>query len=316
MNYLKPLALVIFLYVMAFVVWWIVLLTRLENENHQLQQNIHLLAQNSYEQSTTDADLMEENQRAVFMIISEGLVFLAILFISFWYLFKTINKEERLNRLQHNFLLATTHELKTPLATTKLNLQTLTKPALPEDKKSILIENSLHEMERLNQLVNNILISSKLEDGAEKVTIEPINLSEFLEQYAMDHKDTRLHFNIAENTWLHGDRDALIIIVNNLISNALKYSNADDDVIVECLVVKDTPVIRVVDCGVGIPKNERKEIFKRFYRVGNEKTRKTSGTGLGLFLSKQLIQLMHGQIEVQSNEPRGSIFEVKFPKFK
>jgi signal transduction histidine kinase len=103
-------------------------------------------------------------------------------------------------------------------------------------------------------------------------------------------------------------------VVYNLIENAIKYSPPETPLAIKLTSENGLAVLRVADEGYGIPELERKKIFKKFYRVGNEDTRRTKGTGLGLYIVERIVALHGGRIHVMPNQPRGTVFEIKFPK--
>jgi signal transduction histidine kinase len=232
------------------------------------------------------------------------------------FVFRATRRQLRLSQQQHNFMMAVTHELKTPIAVTQLNLETLQKRKLDEEKQQKLISNTLAEANRLNTLCNNILLASQLEAGVQRQEKSEINFSDLI---AGCVDDCLAHFpqrkiaeEIADGIYLFGDTLQLQMLVNNLLENAIKYSPADSVVCLSLSSGNQQIRLTVTDQGEGVPDNEKKRIFEKFYRSGNENTRRSKGTGLGLYLCRRIARNHGGQIGVSDNTPRGTIFAVTF----
>ena len=118
---------------------------------------------------------------------------------------------------------------------------------------------------------------------------------------------------IEKDIYIYGDRFSFSSVIYNLIENAIKYSAADAEITVALTGDEKNAYLSVKDTGIGIPGTEKSRIFERFYRIGTEETRKTKGTGLGLFIVKHVVEMHKGSIQVKNNSPKGSIFEVSIP---
>lgn len=213
-------------------------------------------------------------------------------------------------------MMAVTHELKTPIAVARLNLETLQKYTLDPEKQKKLIRTTLDETTRLNFLTNNILISSQLEGDRYKSDKEELDLSMLLKDCVQDFKkrfpDRQFTENIEADADVKGDPLLLQILINNLLENAIKYS-AKEGLIKAVLKKTDTGIkLQIIDEGHGIPDEEKKKVFTKFYRIGNEATRKAQGTGLGLYLCEKIARDHNADILVTNNEPKGSNFAVIF----
>lgn len=249
------------------------------------------------------------------MIIGEGAVFVLLLCVGVYRLHKAINEEAALHRQQKNFLLSVTHELKSPLASVKLYLQTILKRDLPPDKQREFLGNSLLDVERLHDLVENMLLATRIENRSYTFPKEKFDLSAMVEDNIRRARQNlqgkeRLHAAIEPGIYLHGDKFALSLAVSNLLENALKYAPADTRVEVELRRQGTKALLRVADRGQGIPAGEKEKIFDKFYRIGNEETRRTKGTGLGLFIVKQVLENHQAGIAVKDNRPSGTVFEI------
>jgi signal transduction histidine kinase len=251
------------------------------------------------------------------MIMGEGAVFLLIFITSAYYLQKTIKKERNLHEQQRNFLLSVTHELKSPLASIKLYLQTILKRDLEKEKRDSFLKNSLKDIERLDDLVENMLIATRIENRSYSFPKEHFNFSEVVGKVAerlQGHtcSSQTIRCKLDQDIYLTGDKFALSLVVSNLIENAVKYSPPCEEIRVELQQKSNIISFSVTDKGIGIKDDEKLRIFNKFYRVGSEDTRKTKGTGLGLYIVKQVLDIHHALIKVKNNRPAGSIFEITF----
>lgn len=284
----KPLVIFNFLIIYAFaqLVWWGVLLVKAEPQR-------------------------------MGMILGEAAVFFMIFMVGAYKLHKALNKERKLHTQQNNFLLSVTHELKSPLASIKLYLQTILKRDLDLQKQQYFIKNSLKDIERLDDLVENMLIATKIDNKSYSFPKEEFNFSELVEKIAERLKvhscsSQVISTDVQRNVKLKGDRFALTSVVTNLIENAVKYSPPCAEVLVKVFSNNGIVHFIVADQGIGISDPEKSRIFEKFYRVGSEDTRKTKGTGLGLFIVKQVLDKHQATIKVKNNHPSGTVFEVIF----
>lgn len=261
-------------------------------------------------------DRKERNRNLMF--IGEGIVFVALLFWGFITIFKGYREKDELNAMQSNFLMSVTHELKTPLASTKLMLQTMLRRKLEPQQSQKLVDNSLEEINRLDALIEKILLASRFENPHKHAQKRTINLSELckdtVERLGQSARlEGRLQSSIEENVNIQGDVALLVSVLTNLIENAGKYAPGEAPVRVVLRQQYKTAVVQVIDEGPGIADVDKKNIFKKFYRIGSEETRTAKGTGLGLFIVKNIIEDMGGTIQVRDNQPKGAIFEITLP---
>jgi K+-sensing histidine kinase KdpD len=255
-----------------------------------------------------------EVTKRVIMIIGEGLVFFIILLFGLWKIRSSIKKELQLSQRLTNFLLSVTHELKTPLAANKLYLQTIQKRNLEEEKRNDLMVKAIQENIRLELMIDNILNASRLENNALKPHKEKVDLSELLNQlidrFHKRHQSNLVSRDIQPEITAEIDVFFLETIVNNLIENAAKYAGPNTQIEVYLRKESSTVIFGVKDAGPGISKNERKDMFKKFYRIGNEETRMQKGSGLGLFIVAELVRIHNGKILYKENSPSGANFEI------
>lgn len=252
------------------------------------------------------------------MILGEGAVFLFLLGIGAYFIHASIKREDALRENQQNFLLSVTHELKSPLAAIKLSLQTIMRRELEKEQRSALINNSLKDVERLDDLVENMLLATKIESKTYSFPKEVFDFSELVTKIT-DRLQVHscgctqiIKANIEQDINIEGDKFALSSVVNNLVENAIKYSGECAEITVDLCQNDGRPKLVVADKGIGISDEEKMHIFDKFYRVGDENVRKSKGTGLGLFIVREVVQNHDAEINVKDNVPQGTIFEVIF----
>lgn len=293
---------------------------QLNSENIRLKTEINLLKGDTPEDVIANGTALNEKlHKRWLMISSEGAVFVFLLLLGGYQIRKTLKKETALAQQQKNFLLSVTHELKSPIASTKLQLQTLEKHDLDREKQKEIISNAISDTERLNNLVENILLAAKIENSVFSLHKEQFNLSEYITEglnqtiKSFNYKQ-KVVLSIEPNIQMMIDRTSFPSIILNLLENAVKYSPENSTITIGLKSVNGKTVLSVADEGVGISKEDKTNIFQKFYRVGNEEVRKTKGTGLGLFIVKYLAEQHNGTISVKDNSPKGSVFEVTFSR--
>lgn len=308
------------LYIIAALVWWFIMI---ENQNDEMHAyKLHHLNSAISPQSHPglyEAELYkieDEYRRNKIKYAGEGIVFLALILLGSFYIYRSLRQQVRMQAQQQNFMMAVTHELKTPIAISRLNLETLLKHSLEEEKQLKMIRMTLDETKRLDFLTNNILISAQLDSRGYKINREDLDLSSLLSDRV---KEFRSRFplkifdeQIEDECAVNGDALLLQILINNLLENAVKYSGNAETITTILRKYAGMVQMSVADEGPGVPDNEKKNIFNKFYRIGNEDTRRAKGSGLGLYLCKKIAADHNADILVTDNEPNGSIFVVKF----
>ena len=311
---------ILLFYVFLQFSWWTYSMFQLNSENIRLKTEINLLKGDTPEDIIANGTALNEKlHKRWLMISSEGAVFVFLLLLGGYQIRKTLKKETALAQQQKNFLLSVTHELKSPIASTKLQLQTLEKHDLDRVKQKEIISNAISDTERLNNLVENILLAAKIENSVFSLHKEQYNLSEYITEglnqtiKSFNYKQ-KVVLSIEPNIQMMIDRTSFPSIILNLLENAVKYSPENSTITIGLKSVNGKTVLSVADEGVGISKEDKTNIFQKFYRVGNEEVRKTKGTGLGLFIVQYLAEQHNGVISVKDNSPKGSVFEVKFSR--
>lgn len=306
-------------YIIAALVWWFI---SLENQNHliseQQHNNLQLLkpALPEQEYAAQLETLNQQESRNTRKYLAEGVTFLILILVGAVFVYRSIRRQFRIQQQQENFMMAVTHELKTPISVTRLNLETLQKYNLDPAKQSKLIRATLDETARLNFLTNNILLSAQLEGGRYRSTRDELDLSalfmDCLQDFRNRFPDRTFQDDIDPESDVKGDPLLLQMLINNLLENAIKYSPKDSIVTARLRKETESTKLSVIDEGPGIPENEKDKIFTKFYRVGNENTRKAQGTGLGLYLCRKIARAHNADISVTNHLPQGSIFTVNF----
>ncbi len=302
-------------YMIAAFVWWYV---SLEKQNSEI-------ATVKFQSIRTDDPALYEKVKSIEAFearktkqyIYEGVTFLFLFLLGAIYVYRSLLKQLRYSNQQQNFMMAVTHELKTPIAITQLNIETLLKRELDPAQKKMLIENTLKETHRLDALCNNILLASQLDMGKYESNMQDVDLSDIVQklvdsfQERFEHR--KLILTITPSVFIQAEPLLMQLLVNNLLDNAHKYSTITSPITVLLTTQENQIQLMIKDEGVGIPIEERDKIFEKFYRIGDESTRTTKGTGLGLYLCKKISKFHQATINVEANMPNGSVFKINFP---
>ncbi|RYE25613.1 MAG: GHKL domain-containing protein [Sphingobacteriales bacterium] len=306
-------------YIIAALVFWGFSLQKQSGIIFQHERSLLGTVADSSTQPLWFASKMQEleikRERRTKQYIGEGSTFLLIIFIGAAVVYSSFRRSIRLSRQQNNFMLSVTHELKSPIAAMKLNLQTLERHNLDAAKREQLLARCIKEADRLNDLCNNILLTSQIEGRQYVATRERIDFADMIEESVLNYNiryPDRMMAEIGPATVI-GDNLSIQMAVNNILENAIKYTPADKVIKVHLQQEDKNVVLKVIDEGTGIPDNEKRKVFNKFYRIGNEDTRRSKGTGLGLYLTSKIMQQHNGKISVSDNPPTGSVFELVFP---
>ena len=311
---------VLLFYIIAALVWWFISLEKqnaamADLEMMQLKQKTQGITESGVYQTELNK-IIRKKRRNDTKYISEGITFFILILVGAGFVYRSVRKQFKMQLQQENFMMAVTHELKTPISVARLNLETLQKYTLDAEKQKKLIKMTLEETNRLNTLTNNILVSSQLEGGGFKFSKEDLDLSDLLKDCIHDFKnrcpERTFYEHIQPDMDVKGDPLLLQMMINNLLENAIKYSAKETPV--SCILQNENGAIQlsIIDEGIGIPENEKKNIFNKFYRIGNEATRKTQGTGLGLYLCRKIAKDHNADISVTNRKGGGSIFTITF----
>jgi len=261
------------------------------------------------------------NLREVALLVF-GIIFFAVIITGVVLNTIFLLREIRRNEQHDTFLNAVTHELKTPIASIKLYLETLKTREVAADKRREFYDVMLADSNRLLSTVEQVLQASRTKEKHRQLNISQINLGKLLGEtikiaqtrYKLDETAIKLT-EPAEEIMLSGDAAELQSAFTNLLDNAVKYSHEEPKISVRVKKSGDKKVqIFFKDNGIGLEKGEMKRIFKRFYRVSNLWTQEKKGTGLGLFIVKSIIEKHGGRVSADSKgENKGTTFIVQLP---
>ena len=301
-------------YMIAAFVWWYVSLQKQNNLIADIKFQTIQLNDPALKEKTNS--IQDFQLRKTKQFIGEGLTFLFLFLLGAIYVYRSLLKQLRYSNQQQNFMMAVTHELKTPISISHLNIETLLKRDLELAQQTKLLEATLKETKRLDDLSNNILLASQLDMGLYETNKQEINLS-ILVKDAMASFQERFPLRLCniiveDEIIIQGEKLLLQILVNNLLDNAHKYSPVNLPISIHLHKQNHKIILAVEDKGKGVPMNERDKIFEKFYRVGDESTRSAKGTGLGLYLCQKITTFHNAIIQIQSNQTEGSIFTVSF----
>lgn len=298
-------------YIVVQFSWWAWLLLRHNAEVMRLQQQI-----------IADGGVPEVPvrmaERTFWMVIGEGTVFLVLLLVALWLTYRTLKHELRLARQQRDFLLATSHELRTPIAGLKLHLQTMQRQDLEHAQRMALAAKAVDDLGRFSALIEKVLLATRLDETSPGLVISAFDanaeLRSICEQLAAG--TGARHRILPPPTGVRtllSDPTAFRSVAMNLLENACKYAPEGTTISV---TLEDTPgglELEVADEGPGVEPDDQARIFEKFYRAGDETTRATQGTGLGLYIARRLMTGLGGRLEYRDAATPGAIFAATFP---
>lgn len=229
----------------------------------------------------------------------------------------TAQKEDE--QIKNDFIAMVSHELKTPITSVNGYLQLLQRKAKVDgaEMSDILLEKMQRQLNKMTTMINGFLNVSRLESGRIQMESKSFDLAQLIdevqEEFAAIVSSHQISFLPVQQTFVHGDRDKIGHVMNNLISNAVKYSANNSSIKVSCAISQDEIKFSVIDQGIGIPKEDIPRLFDRYYRVRNSYTPTIAGFGIGLYLSFEIIKRHGGRIWVENNDGPGSTFSFSIP---
>jgi two-component system phosphate regulon sensor histidine kinase PhoR len=252
-----------------------------------------------------------------------GLILLVIILGGMYLIFIFLNKQINVTRLYDNFIAAITHELKSPLASIQLYLETIITREVNRSRQREFINLMLHDVNRLQNLINSILKLSRFQKKliADKYAIYIVEdivhdfVAKAIDKFRLSDKSIKIEGNAPCHCVV--DRDALNIVFNNLIDNAKKFTPGSFNMIIQIECDSKKFIINFIDHGIGLSVKEQKKIFQKFYRISGKDVPSVRGTGLGLHLVKEIIKSHGGKIRVYSDgKNKGSTFTIELPIYK
>ena len=254
-----------------------------------------------------------KKQRAFY---SEVIFFTIMVISGVLWVFGKLESLLNLNKMQNNFLLSVTHELKTPLTAIKLSSQTLQQRKPDEEIRSVLIQQIVNNSDRLNELLDNVLLATRIDGKSYRYNMAKTDISALIRktgELVLSEPNFHGRFVFEEGPReMICDEISLRLVFSNLFQNAVKYAGSDALVSVRYGETDGKFTISVSDNGKGMDPKEHKAIFNKFYRVGDEDTRENKGTGLGLYLVKQILRSHSAGIKAESGQPSGTTFTITF----
>ena len=267
------------------------------------------------------AEIDDKTRRTIVMFAAEGGFFFLVILFGAFMIYRTLYRAEELKFRQQNFIHSVTHELKAPLASIRLYLETMMAGKVDSSRKDDLYPKMIEDCDRLESLMDNVLEAGHFGKTGYKLKLTRTDLSADLNQYLddleslADRNSGSILRNIGKDIIVKSDYQSLRRMVNALVDNAFKYSPPEDRQITVSLN-KDGQfgVIRVSDKGIGIDAREQGQVFDRFYRGNDGDSRNVKGTGLGLFLVREIAEAHGGKVEVNSaGQGQGSEFIISLP---
>ncbi|HNX94271.1 MAG TPA: HAMP domain-containing sensor histidine kinase [Holophaga sp.] len=267
------------------------------------------------------AAMDRERTLALWRTGGQGALLACVVLMGMVYIYRKLNAELELKLRQRNFIASVTHELKTPIASLRVWMETIFMRKLEPERLARIHYLMDGDLLRLTDLVANLLEVARADAGQLDISLEPMELAPWLHSVC-DHMDARLgpgqlglHIEAAEGIWINGDPKRLGTVLENLLSNAFKYAPEPRFTTVTLDGNQEDAILVVSDRGNGIQPRDLPKLFQRFFRVGNEMTRGVPGTGLGLFLCKEIIQRHRGDIRASSLGPGlGTSFTIRLPR--
>ncbi|MFQ5672618.1 MAG: sensor histidine kinase [Nitrospinales bacterium] len=254
------------------------------------------------------------------VVLLEGSFLMLVILGGVYLIFVFWNKQARLNRMHSNFVSSVSHELKSPLASIQLYLETLKYHDVSPEEARDFVGIMLTDTERLSGLIDNILEAGKSDPKSIELKFLPVEMGPFVLEVMENHKrrfeekECKVKIDIVDSPTLNVDKRALQMVFNNLIGNALRYSPPGADFTLRMKNNGNYCEIEFIDSGLGLEKKDIKKIFRKFYRVQNRATRNIEGAGLGLFIARESVKNHKGKLKAESaGRGKGAKFTVCLP---
>jgi signal transduction histidine kinase len=251
------------------------------------------------------------------MIAGEFAVFFLLLVTGVWYIRKVFITETKLAENKKNFSLSITHELKTPITASKLLVETLLNRDLPPEKVKELLEKVENEQNRLHELIEKVLLASRLDTTTIQLTLQEIPVLDFLKEHTSKlNAPNKIEFQVNPSDTFRIDPFLFASVIQNLHENAIKYSPEQTAIGWKFSKNSTFATLSISDLGAGIPIDQHEKVFEVYYRLDNEETKSSKGTGIGLYLVKKIVDFHQGKISIKNNVPHGTIIEINLPILK
>ena len=307
-------------YIVAALVWWFIVL---EKQNQQIakQRYINLSSQTDSLTTIRLAEKMEainnETTRNTGKYIAEGITFLILILIGASFVYRSVKRQFKLQQQQQNFMMAVTHELKTPIFNIQGYLDSLIDGGLDDPRvNKLFLQRAAKNVERLQTIVLDLETISRLESGQLILELQTFDIKDLAKEVFEDmeikaaEKNLSLEFKekASSSIKVRADREKIRQVLVNLIQNSIKYGIPNGRTRVGFYDMDRMVLVEVADNGIGIPKQHLSHIFDRFYRVDKSRSRDQGGSGLGLSIVKHIIEAHKQTINVRSTPNFGSTF--------
>ncbi|MEW6410864.1 MAG: HAMP domain-containing sensor histidine kinase [Candidatus Zixiibacteriota bacterium] len=297
----------------ALAVWWIVFMARLVDE--KVQMAIELGATQEFVDHIHEQEIGRQ-----IMVGLEGLFMLVLVGFGAWLIYRALVRADELKYQQQNFLMAVTHELKTPLASMKIYLDSLESTKIPQDKKASIVPRLKMDANRLEKLVENVLEAGRFERSGFHLSREIFNFSKLVDEciatlskYPSETAVTVRRGSFDERVMVYGDRSALKRAIDAVMENSVKYNDKDSIEVDVSLKRNDGKAcLQISDNGVGLSRKDAARVFERFFRAEADINHSVPGSGLGLYLCREIVVAHGGRIAVHSEGPgSGARFDIE-----
>jgi len=306
---------------LVLVGWWVFFLVR---ESFRLDEATQLFAQGKTAEAfavmgaDANGDFSDKARRLRVMFTAEGIALGVLVIGGVVLLYRSILRENRLRLQQEHFLTGATHHLKTPLATVRLGIESMQAGSMPQDKREEYLAAMLREIDHLEKDLTNLLTAGGLQLHGKGLDVMAqdlaVDVNDAIQSMSdrMDAAEITLSSGIETGLTVRRDREAVHLVLHNLLDNAIKYSPPNSQVKLSLTTHENSALLVIKDSGRGIPADELPRVFDRFFRGqgGDYK----GGSGIGLFLVREIVHAHGGTIEVVSDGPgAGSEFSLRLP---
>ncbi len=265
----------------------------------------------------------EERARRIVMVVTEGVAFAVAMVFGAFLIYRSTRREEQIRRDEANFLAAVTHELKSPLASLRLHAESLEMRSGDAERVRTYSARMLDDVGRLERLVENLLAAGRAQSGLLDVRPVDLDLSAEVVRYVestaplLASKGLEVRADVEPEVHAMADPAAFRSVLENLVDNAVKYSDPPASIEVRLRREPAGAVLEVRDEGMGLDREDSDRVFDRFYRAGDERVRTAKGTGLGLYLVREIALAHRGDVAVESpGRGRGATFRVRWPRLE
>lgn len=252
-----------------------------------------------------------------------GIILIVLIAVAMFFIFRNLTVQMKVTKLYDNFIANVTHELKSPLSSIQLYLETLSIKNVQSEKQKEFLDIMMRDANRLKKLINSILEISRLEQKriAHNYHVYDADLiikqlvGETIKQFRLNDSNAMVEGKLSCKCVI--DKDAMQIVFDNLTDNAIKYSTSDVDIKIKLSCLQKKILIEFIDKGIGIEPKNQKKIFHKFQRIDNKNIPNVKGTGLGLYWVKEIVKFHGGKISADSEgEGKGTCFKIELPIYQ